>query len=269
MPEDTPIDPEDSVPESIPDSTDADSAFPHIVTVQPIRDPEDEPFVFRFELGPAILQQLLVKLDSLDTHPLTNTVSAKHPGFYQLFLDGNPVYIGKTSRTVGERLREHVKKLRGRIPLSRMACKFAYVEDPSLVDISEGALIRFFDQINAAEWNHSGFGSKATGFNRGQQVSSDWSGLFAPDLWWPVEAGANSDRTLGQIVAQVARQAPITFSIPRNFRAPFNAEHSDSINRPVATKPFVVWVRWIRMLLAEGWRIKETDTGWYIVKEDR
>lgn len=243
--------------------------LPHVVTIQPIRDPQDEPFVFRFELGPAILQQLLVKLESLTPLSLAKCLRARHPGFYQLFIDGDPVYIGKTSRTVGERLREHVRKLRGRVDIDRMTCRFAYVEDPSLVDVSEGALIRFFDQLNAAEWNHSGFGSKVTGYGRGRQRASNWSSQYPPDFRYFVTAGAAEGQSLIQIISQVAKSAPITLSIPTKFRAAFRSDHSDTLYRSEKTKPFVVWVRWIEQLLGPSWKVDRTKTGWYIIKVEQ
>ena len=242
--------------------------LPFVIAVQPIRNPKDEPYVFRFEVGPAILQQLLVKLKALDTIPLSKAVKAKHPGFYQLFLDGNPVYVGKTSRTVEERLKEHVKKLTGRIQLERMTCKFAYVEDPSLVDISEGALIGFFDQLDAAEWNHSGFGSKVTGYNRGKQSGSDWSTLYPPDLSWKVEAGNSiKNLRLDQVIRQVSKEAPITLSIPNKQKQDFRAAHPSTLKVKVESKPFTEWIAWIESQLKSGWRVERVDSGWYVTKE--
>lgn len=237
---------------------------PQLHAIQPIRDPADEPFAFRFELGPAILQQLLSKLRSLEPQPLEDALDARHPGFYQLFLDGKPVYIGKTSRTIGERLREHARKLRGRIELGRMTCRFAYVEDPSLVDLSEGALIRFFDALGATEWNHSGFGSKVTGYGRTGQDTSSWGALYPPDLDWPVGLGSERPLTLRQIIGRLNRGAPITFSLPRRFRSAFDEAHPEPILLPPATRPFSEWAAWIEERLAPGWRVRRTRTGWYV-----
>src|SRR5690625_2955813 len=259
--------PEESADEFNSDFGGRDTTHPHIVNIQPIRDPEDEPYVFRFELGPAILQQLLVKLESLAAQPLTDAVvKARHPGFYQLILDGKPVYIGKTSRTISARLKEHLNKLRGRIVPERMMCRFAYVEDPSLVDISEGALIRFFDQLDAAEWNHTGFGSKVTGYRRGQQRRSIWATEFPPDLKWPVTAGGSSEVKLSRIITSIAGQAPITLSIPRDFKAEFDPDHPAPLNLPKGTRPVQEWIVWVEERLAKGWRVQRTNTGWYIVK---
>lgn len=244
------------------------TGLPHLITVKPIRDKEDEPFVFRFEVGPAILQQLLVKLDALSLHPLEDALVAKHPGFYQLFLDGEPVYIGKTSRPIGVRMSEHKRKIRGRINYDRITCKYAYVEDPSLVDVSENALLDFFDKLDAAEWNHSGFGSKVTGYGRAGQKTSDWGGQFSPDLSWPVELGSTGEKTLGQIIWQLTRESPITFSLPRRNKEAFDQDHPEKILRLPKKKPFNVWARWIERMLKPSWYIEKTKTGWYVTTKE-
>jgi hypothetical protein len=103
-----------------------------------IRDVEDL-YVFRFEVGPAILAQLLEKLSHIPAKPLRESLNAQYPGFYQLFLEGQSKYIGKTARPISERLREHVKKLRGRVPLDRVSCKFAVsVYHPGSLSRDEG-----------------------------------------------------------------------------------------------------------------------------------
>ena len=238
---------------------------PAIGAIVPIRDPEDEPYVFRFEVGPAILTQLLQKLQRLNTQPLMESLQARYPGFYQLFLDGRSVYIGKTARPIKERLEEHIWKLRGRIPYERIGCKYAYVEDPSLVDVAEGTLINFFGATEGAEWNRTGFGSKVPGYNRGKQVVSKWELRYPADLSWPVTAGGASPRNLYSLIVEIASEAPITFSVPMAYRKTFRAAHAGSLNVPSETKPFVEWVGLVAQHLAAGWIIDKQPSGWYIV----
>lgn len=249
------------------DAAEEAAAFsrPAVGAVTPIRVAADEPFVFRFEVGPAILAQLLEKLRTLEIRPLADGMNAPHPGFYQLFLDGQPVYIGKTSRTVGERLGEHVKKLRGRVPPERIGCRFAYVEDPSLVDMAEGALIKFFDARGEAEWNRSGFGSKTTGYGRAGTRGADWDTEFPPDLNWPLQAGSNYPITLDALIRMIARRAPIPFSIPRTHRTAFNAAHTGTLNVAEETQTFRQWAELVERHLAAGWTIQRESRSWYIV----
>lgn len=237
---------------------------PTIGAVVPIRNPEDEPFVFRFEVGPAILIQLLEKLKTLEAGSIQEGRKGKFPGFYQLFLDGNPVYIGKTARPIGTRMREHLKTMRGRIDLARMTCKFVYVEDPSLVDVAEGALIRVFAAHNAAEWNTSGFGSKAPGYGRqGTQVAA-WSELFPADLNLPVTAGNKKSLTLKKLINQLNGRGPVTLSIPKKHRVQFDADHQDSYSVDEITLSFSAWIEVVEEFLADNWRISRDSRGWYL-----
>jgi hypothetical protein len=240
-------------------------ARPAVGAVTPIRDPADEPFVFRFEVGPAILKQLLEKLETLSVQPLDDCLGARHPGFYQIFLDGKPVYIGKASRPIGERLREHKRKLRGRIPLTRIGCRFAYVEDPSLVDMAEGLLIKFFEAYSAADWNRSGFGSKTTGYGRAGTRLAKWDTDFPLDFNWQIETGSAKPITLAALVRKVASEAPLPFSIPTKHRAAFNAAHPGTLNVPVATRSFKQWVTFIERNLSAGWVVQREPRTWYIV----
>ena len=240
-------------------------ARPPIGAVIPIRNPDDEPFVFRFEVGPAILVQLLEKLRQLEGRPLADCLAASYPGFYQLFLDGRPVYIGKTSRPIGVRLGEHIKTIRGRIPHHRVGCRFAYVEDPSLVDMAEQALIRFFESFGEADWNRSGFGSKTTGYGRAGTRGANWDTDFPPDFGWPVEAGSVRPMTLAQLIRMINCNAPITFTIPTKLYGAFSAAHATSLNVVGATLPFRQWATFIERQLAAGWKIERQARSWYVV----
>lgn len=237
---------------------------PPIGAVIPIRGSKDEPYVFRFEVGPAILTQLLQKLRQLEAVPLLAALKANYPGFYQLFLDGKPVYIGKTARPIGDRLAEHSKKISGRIPLERLTCKFAYVEDPSLVDVAEGTLINFFSVSEGGEWNRSGFGSKVTGYNRGRQSGSDWEAQFPPDLRWPIKAGAAQLMTLADLIKQIARNSPITFSLPKTHQTAFIATHPNRIHVPLQTRPFEDWIAFIERKISGDWAIDRQASAWYV-----
>lgn len=191
---------------------------------------------------------------------------AKHPGFYQILLDGEAKYIGRTARTIRVRLREHTKKLRGRIKLERVTCKYAFVEDPSLVDVSENALINYFTEHGLADWNASGFGSKVTGYGRGRQAVSDWAAEYPPDLDWPIPIEfTEQSMDLHTLIRRINAQAPITFSIPRKHRKEFRSDHSDPIEISRNELPFREWVSLIEGALTEGWTVDRQALSWYVV----
>ncbi|MBN9680926.1 MULTISPECIES: Eco29kI family restriction endonuclease [unclassified Corallococcus] len=234
--------------------------------IAPIRDEPDH-LVFRFELGPAILAQLLEKLSRVAAVPIREAEDAKYPGFYQLLLHDQPKYIGKTSRPISVRLREHIGKLRGRtgISLAEVRCRYAFVEDPSLVDVAEGALIDFFSRRGMADWNLSGFGSKVPGYGRDRTAASAWSRQYPPDLTHSVLAGTSEPLVLSDLVAVIGSQSPITFTIPKEYKAKFKAAHVARHGITPQTLPFIQWVDLVKGLLAPGWKLIQQPVGWYIV----
>ena len=235
-------------------------------TVQPIHDVDDR-FVFRFEIGPAILAQLLEKLERIPLTSIAEGLDAKYPGFYQLFVEGAPKYIGKTARPIGQRLREHARKLRHRIgiPYDAIECRFAFVEDPSLVDVAEGALIDFFAANGLAEWNASGFGSKVTGHGRGGQAASDWATLHPPDLAIEFAIDGPELMSMVDLIRQVKRAAPLTIAIPRRHAVAFAGAHEETVRPGKAPRSFEDWIHLIESKLAADWMFARRAESWYIV----
>ena len=71
---------------------------------------------FEFDLPDALLKNLVTILDGIQKEPLRETQVAEIPdeqGVYQLFLDEEPVYVGKTDADAGlfKRLSRHSKKI--------------------------------------------------------------------------------------------------------------------------------------------------------------
>jgi hypothetical protein len=230
----------------------------------------DPRYVFRFEFGPAILAQVLEKISSLPITALTEVVAepnAVYPGFYQLFRKGESVYVGRTIRPIGQRLGEHSRKLRGRVPLTEMGARFLFVEDLSLVGLSEDAMIAYFHPLGLDQWGKMGFGSKATGFNRAGQ-ESDWHDSFPADLTLPIVAGHAQPKTFRQLVASIARGAPLVLSIPKQLVAKFGEEHPGLLLVPPQERPFTDWVADIETRLAHGWRVDRKPMAWYIVRDE-
>jgi hypothetical protein len=229
---------------------------------------EDPKRVFRFEFGPAILAQVREQLDILSIIPVDSDEAkgARYPGFYQLLSNEESKYIGRTIRPIGQRLREHIKKLRGRIPLEEIGCRFLYVEDLSLVGLSEDSLIAFFHPKGLDEWGKQGFGSKVTGHGRADQASA-WHEAHPPDLTWPITITGRS-RSLLQHVTEIAKQAPITISIPRRFKAGFSARFAEPIAASEQTRTFADWMTDLERILQPNWTIDRKPMAWYIIPVD-
>jgi hypothetical protein len=229
----------------------------------------DPRYVFRFEFGPAILAQVLEKISSLPISLLTDVAkesAAVYPGFYQLFRKSESVYVGRTIRPVGQRLGEHARKLRGRVPLTEMGARFLFVEDLSLVGLSEDAMIAYFHPLGLDPWGKMGFGSKATGFGRAGQESG-WHDAFHADLSIAVQAGHAQPRTLRQLVASIAKGAPLVLSIPRQLVARFDEDHPGVFVTYPHTRAFTEWIADVESRLASGWRVDKKPMAWYIVRD--
>jgi len=230
--------------------------------------PHGTPNVFRFALGPAILAQVLEELLKVDLQELGGSHShAKWPGFYQLLLkkggDPKPVYVGRTIRPIRARLQEHKKRLRGRIRLDEVLVRYVFVEDLSLVGMSEDNLIAFFQPKKMDEWGTSGFGSKATGANRGMQASK-WDVEYPPNLTLDVEAGSAAPQSLRKHIMSIASGAPITFSMSRGNRAKCDAAFPDLLAWKQETMPFEDWAARVSLVLeSKGWEIDRQPMAWY------
>ena len=260
-----PSDLEEELTDRDEEAAEEEAAVRSGAVVRPIRDEPDE-LVFRFEVGPAILGQLLEKLKWIPPMPLMNALGARYPGFYQLFLGNQPKYIGKTARPIGQRLKEHARKLRHRtgIDFDAISCKYAFVEDPSLVDVAEGALIDFFGAHSLAEWNASGFGSKVTGHRRGQQDASEWAQRYPADLRVNVLLDLSGPVPFQQLVKSIKSQSPITLSVPKRMVASFQRDHDFSVELGSNSRSFEEWMNFIEQHLATGWRINRQAESWYI-----
>jgi len=88
---------------------------------------------FEFALTDALIAQLITCLDGMKTAELTPEITAGIPngqGVYQLFLDGNLVYIGKTDNEAGlqRRLLRHANLVLSRSNLTGGRVTFKAVQ---------------------------------------------------------------------------------------------------------------------------------------------
>lgn len=127
---------------------------------------------FEFDLPGALLKNLVVILDGIAKVPLTGAAAAAVPeeqGVYQLFLDDEPVYVGKTDSEAGlqRRLTRHSKKIQHRHALdpARVHFKAVRIYVFTAMDV-ESDLIRHYGGVTGLAWNGSGFGSNDPGRNR-------------------------------------------------------------------------------------------------------
>jgi len=128
---------------------------------------------FAFDLPGALLERPIEVLDGMTDERLTASTVAGIPaaqGVYQLFLDGELVYIGKTDAEAGlrKRLVRHAGKILNRPNLEprKIAFKAIQVLVFTAMDL-EAMLMKHYRRLGApTAWNGSGFGSNDPGRER-------------------------------------------------------------------------------------------------------
>lgn len=127
---------------------------------------------FEFDLPDALLCQLVDALDKMEGAELVPENIDKIPesqGVYQLFLNSELVYIGKTDAKHGlrKRLTRHCKKLlhRNGIDLRDVSYKAVRIFVFTAVNL-EKQLIDHYRKLSDVSWYSSGFGSNNPGRQR-------------------------------------------------------------------------------------------------------
>lgn len=127
---------------------------------------------FEIDIIEALRSQLVTSLDKLAISPLTKPVLNQLPagqGVYQLFLNNQPVYVGK-AENIPKRLDEHRFKIIGRHtpPDFDLGFKCLYVHKNWTTLAPETSLISHYkaEGPGYCEWNGNGFGPHDPGRNR-------------------------------------------------------------------------------------------------------
>lgn len=127
---------------------------------------------FEFDLTDALINQLVTVLDNLEPAALDLRNVSKIPngqGVYQLWVDNQLEYVGKTDTDAGltTRLAKHAHKISGR-PTLRGMVQFKAVQVLVFTAMElETLLIRHYKSGGAPlGWQHSGFGSNDPGRER-------------------------------------------------------------------------------------------------------
>lgn len=127
---------------------------------------------FEFDLPGALLEQLVAAFELVEPVTLNSAnvnQIAEEQGVYQIFLDDELVYVGKTDAEAGlrKRLARHVKKVSSRKNLNPARVRFRAVRIFVFTAMDlESDLIRHFGGVQGIAWNGSGFGSNDPGRER-------------------------------------------------------------------------------------------------------
>ncbi|ACS60080.1 hypothetical protein Rleg_7070 (plasmid) [Rhizobium leguminosarum bv. trifolii WSM1325] len=174
---------------------------------------------FEFDLPGALLVRLIEVLDGLGAVPLNTTNLAAIPeeqGVYQLFLDDQLVYIGKTEADAGlhKRLSRHARKVMHRVGLdpARVSFKAVRVFVFTAVDL-ESDLIRHYGGVKAIDWNGSGFGSNDPGRERDttRVDPRNFDAKFPIDIDREMAFAIDQNETAASALARLKDALPYTF----------------------------------------------------------
>lgn len=190
---------------------------------------------FEFDLPPALLEQLVIVLDNMDSAPLTTAAASQIPdaqGVYQLFHRNELVYIGKTDAESGLRRRidRHARKIvhRRGIDAKDLAFKAVQILVFSAMDL-ETALIRHYADLGkSAPWNNSGFGANDPGRNRDHsQLKADhFDTMFPIDLEFPLAIEMPKEGSVADLLATLRDAVPYVIRY-ENSGGRSRAAHAD------------------------------------------
>jgi hypothetical protein len=171
---------------------------------------------FEFDLPEALLASLITAMDGLKAAPLTVEHLRGVPeqqGVYQLLLNNEVVYIGKTDSEAGllKRLLRHAKKTQHRqnLEADQVSFKAVRIYVFTAVDL-ETQLIRHYRMHGAVAWNNSGFGSNDPGRNRDKTAANpnSFDALYPINLDHEIELGSTGESTAGKALESLRIHVP-------------------------------------------------------------
>lgn len=172
---------------------------------------------FEFDLPGALLNHLVLVLDEMESAPLNPSSLATVPeaqGVYQLFLDGQLVYIGKTDGEAGllRRLTRHAKKTlhRHNLDPARVSYKAVRIFVFTAMDL-ETQLIKHYTKDEGTLWNGSGFGSNDPGRKRDTSEPGRFDQEFPIDIDRVLEDDFTGTDTAANVAARIKLLLPYTF----------------------------------------------------------
>lgn len=173
---------------------------------------------FRLSVTRALGDQLAELLSQLTPAPLTEEslqVLDPRPGVYQLYHQGELVYVGKADSSLPQRLGQHRFKLSGRLNVDPEAVGFTcvYVEEDLEAVAPERLLINRFREQGGVPWNTNGFGSNDPGQRRDTTVfeGNHFDVLYPADLEHPMPEVAPGTYSAAELAITIKSALPFVF----------------------------------------------------------
>jgi len=234
-----------------------------------------------FDLPSELLAELVGLFEQMTPGPLNEEAVLEVPeqqGVYQLFFDGDLVYVGKTDADAGlrQRLLRHAKKIRSRRNLrqSQVGFKAVRVYVFTAMDL-EDLLIKHYrsDGVSLA-WNLSGFGSNDPGRNRDKSVvkESHFDSIYPIDLGLEARVvQPEGDRSVAEVLRQLKDQLAYTVRY-QNAGGRSRRPHTDLVETQVSLRSeessVLNVLRQVKTVLGEEWQITALPGYVIIYKEN-
>lgn len=234
-----------------------------------------------FDLPSALLAQLVDLFERMTPGPLDEEAVLGVPeaqGVYQLFFNGELVYVGKTDADAGlrQRLLRHAKKIRSRRNLhqSQVTFKAVRIYVFTAMDL-EDLLIKHYRHFKIPlAWNLSGFGSNDPGRNRDKSEvkGSHFDSMYPIDLDLGTRVvQAEGDCSAAEVLRQLKDQLAYTVRF-QNKGGKSKKPHSDleqAMVRLLSERNSVLSIlRQVKTALGAEWQITALP-GYVIIYKER
>ncbi|HBO4367895.1 GIY-YIG nuclease family protein [Pseudomonas aeruginosa] len=234
-----------------------------------------------FDLPSALLAQLVDLFERMTPGPLNEETVLEVPeeqGVYQLFFNGELVYVGKTDADAGlrQRLLRHAKKIRSRRNLhqSQVTFKAVRVYVFTAMDLEDLLIKHYRGSGISLAWNLSGFGSNDPGRKRDKShiKQGHFDRLFPIDLNFEVRVvQPMDDHSVAEVLRQLKAQLAYTVRF-QNKGANSKKPHSDlegTMVRLRSEKDSVLnALRQVKAALGGAWQITALP-GYVIIYRER
>jgi hypothetical protein len=170
---------------------------------------------FKLSISKALTDQLRERLEDLTPEALSADALdclEKRPGVYQLYKNGELVYVGSAAKTLPGRLGKHLRKLRGRrnVSIEEIGFTCLYVDEDLTVLAPEDRLIKLFQDDGGAPWNTNGFGNNDPGRRRDEShvPSHHFDALYPIELDWRCDSIRAGERTADELLSELKQELP-------------------------------------------------------------
>ncbi|MEX2650389.1 MAG: GIY-YIG nuclease family protein [Alphaproteobacteria bacterium] len=236
---------------------------------------------FEFDLPEALLARLIKTLNKMSGASLAPANLVGIPevqGVYQLLLDNDLIYIGKTDAKAGlrKRLERHSRKIQMRRGLdpARVTFKAVRIYVFTAIDL-EKQLLKNYGGTPVVRWNGSGFGSNDPGKKRDRTTykKNHFDIVFPIDIDLPLSFSLVSEKSASDILNSLKDALPFLLRFEQIETKP-KTPHFDLSRTAIVFETERLWtartlIEHIVAQLPAGWQAIKLPSHMILYKEDQ